>query len=185
VDAYGAQLAAHGEVLAQRRGELVERLAPHVRHAHARVSGVAEEAGIAYARGFEGASLEQALREAREEEQRGRSTAVGAHRDDVRLEVNGRDAGAFASEGQQRTLCLALKLAQARVLEEGAGEPPLLLLDDIFGELDKRRRAALLAYLPSHAQKIVTTTFTDWAQEQSLAGSVLEVEGGGVRERGR
>jgi DNA replication and repair protein RecF len=127
--------------------------------------------------------MEQALVSAREDEQRTRSSAVGAHRDDVRLEVNGRDAGAFASEGQQRTLCLALKLAQARVLEEGAGEPPLLLLDDIFGELDKRRRAALLAYLPSHAQKIITTTFTDWTDEQTLGGSVLEVEEGKVAER--
>jgi DNA replication and repair protein RecF len=97
--------------------------------------------------------------------------------------VNGRDAGSFASEGQQRTLCLALKLAQARVLEEGAGEPPLLLLDDIFGELDKRRRAALLTYLPSHSQKVITTTFMDWADEASLEGSVFEVESGRLAPR--
>ncbi len=181
VDAYGTQLALHGEVLVRCRADLVERLAPHVSEAHARVSGAMEEARIAYARGYEGESMAQALMDAREEEQRARSTAVGAHRDDVRLEVNGRDAGSFASEGQQRTLCLALKLAQARVLEEGAGEPPLLLLDDIFGELDKRRRAALLAHLPAHAQKIITTTFMDWAGEDGVRGSVFEVEGGGAR----
>jgi DNA replication and repair protein RecF len=184
VDAYGAQLASHGEVLARCRAELVERLAPHVRHAHAQVSGASEEAAIAYARGYDGASMEQALLEARDGEQRTRTTAAGAHRDELQLAVNGRDAGSFASEGQQRTLCLALKLAQARVLEEGAGEPPLLLLDDIFGELDKRRRAALLAYLPSHAQKVITTTFMDWADEESLGGAVYEVEGGKATRRG-
>ena len=80
-------------------------------------------------------------------------------------------------------MCLALKLAQARVLEEDAGEPPLLLLDDIFGELDKRRRAALLAYLPSHSQKVITTTFMDWADEASLEGSVYEIEAGKVMAR--
>jgi len=183
VDAYGAQLAAHGEVLARCRALLAERLAPHVKQAHAQVSGATEEAGMAYVRGFEGASMEEALVAAREDEQRSRSSAVGVHRDEVRLEVNGRDAGAFASEGQQRTLCLALKLAQARVLEEGAGEPPMLLMDDIFGELDKRRRAALLAYLPSHTQKVITTTFTDWADEESLAARVYEVESGRIAAR--
>jgi DNA replication and repair protein RecF len=183
VDAYGTQLALHGEVLARCRAALVEELMPHVREAHAQVSGAMEEASISYVRGFAGESLEQSLRDAREDEQRTRSTAVGTHRDELRLEINGRDAGAFASEGQQRTLCLALKLAQARVLEEGAGEPPLLLLDDIFGELDKRRRAALLAHLPSHAQKIITTTFVDWV-EDGLAGVVMDVEGGTVVPRG-
>ena len=183
VDAYGSQLAAHGEVLARCRAELIKRLAPHVQHAHAAVSGATEDAAIAHVRGFEGGSLEQALLDAREDEQRARSTAAGAHRDDVSLQVNGRDAGAFASEGQQRTLCLALKLAQARVLEEGAGEPPLLLLDDIFGELDKRRRTALLEHLPSHAQKIITTTFMDWVDEETLAGSVFEVDAGRVAGR--
>jgi DNA replication and repair protein RecF len=183
VDAYGAQLAIHGEVLARCRAELVHRLAPHVQEAHAAVSNATEDAAVAYVRGFEGGSLEQALLDAREAEQRTRSTAVGAHRDELRLEVNARDAGAFASEGQQRTLCLALKLGQARVLEEGAGEPPLLLLDDIFGELDKRRRKALLKHLPSHAQKIITTTFMDWVDEESLEGSVFEVEAGKVARR--
>jgi DNA replication and repair protein RecF len=183
VDAYGAQLAAHGEILTRRRAELVHRLAPYVQEGHAAVSGATEDAAAAYVRGFEGGSLEQALLDARETEQRTRSTAVGAHRDELRLEVNGRDAGAFASEGQQRTLCLALKLGQAKVLEEGAGEPPLLLLDDIFGELDKRRRKALLEHLPSHAQKIITTTFMDWADEESLEGSVFEVEAGKVARR--
>lgn len=184
VDAYGAQLALHGEVLARCRADLVEKLRPQVMRAHAAVSGAAEEAGISYARGYMGDTLQQALVEAREDEQRTRSTAVGIHRDDVTLQINQRDAGAFASEGQQRTLCLALKLAQASVLEDGAGEPPLLLLDDIFGELDKRRRAALLGYLPTHAQKIITTTFVDWVGEGALSGQVFEVEAGTVTAGG-
>ena len=56
-------------------------------------------------------------------------------------------------------------------------------MDDIFGELDKKRRAALLAHLPAHGQKIITTTFTDWVDEESLQGSVFEVEAGKVAGR--
>ncbi|WP_075087046.1 hypothetical protein [Verrucomicrobium spinosum] len=92
--------------------------------------------------GYPGEDLEAALMEVRDSEARLRTTQVGVHRDDLALTIHGRPAGAFASEGQQRTLCLALKLAQARVLEEAQGEPPLLLIDDIFGELDKTRRQA-------------------------------------------
>ena len=67
-----------------------------------------------------------------------------------------------ASEGQQRTLVLALKLGAARLLARHFGTPPLLLLDDIFGELDPQRRNALLAALPADSQRIITTTHLDW-----------------------
>ncbi|WP_170156929.1 DNA replication/repair protein RecF [Roseimicrobium gellanilyticum] len=183
VDAYSKLVATHGELLSACRDELITRLQPHVRAAHQALSGGAEEGMLTYQRGYEGSSLEEELSRARSEEERSRSTARGPHRGDVLLEINGRAAGSFASEGQQRTLCLALKLAQARVLEEGRGEPPLLLMDDIFGELDKARRQALLANLPGKAQKIITTTFVDWADEESLQGSVFEVESGRLTQR--
>ena len=185
VDAYTRLVAEHGAVLAACRADLVTRLQPHIREAHARLSGGGEEAGAVYARGYEIESLEEELRLARAEEERLRVTARGVHRDDLALQINGRAAGAFASEGQQRTLCLALKLAQARVLEEGRGEPPLLLMDDIFGELDKTRRRALLANLPPNAQKIITTTFVDWATESLPDAHVWEVEAGAVRVPGK
>ncbi|HSI62032.1 MAG TPA: DNA replication and repair protein RecF, partial [Candidatus Saccharimonadia bacterium] len=183
VDAYSKLVATHGEMLAACRAELVERLQPHVRHAHHALSSGAEEGTLTYLRGYEGNHLEEELAQARSEEERSRSTARGPHRDDVLLEINGRAAGSFASEGQQRTLCLALKLAQARALQDGRGEPPLLLMDDIFGELDKTRRQALLAHLPSHAQKIITTTFVDWAGESGLDALIYEVEAGSVRPK--
>jgi DNA replication and repair protein RecF len=75
----------------------------------------------------------------------------------------------FASEGQQRTLVLALKLGAARLLERHFGAPPLLLLDDIFGELDLARRNALLAALPDNAQKLITATHLDWMPAQMPA----------------
>lgn len=183
VEAYSKLLDVHGETISACRHELVERLLPHVKQAHSQLSSETEKAAVVYVRGYEGDSLLQALGDKRAEEERGRTTACGLHRDDLLLEVNGRPAAAFASEGQQRTLCLALKLAQARVLEEGRGEPPLLLMDDIFGELDKRRRRALLQHLPQGSQKVITTTFVDWAEESELKELVYEVEAGRVRPR--
>ena len=98
------------------------------------------------------------LARARPEEERLRQTTVGPHRDDLRLQVDGMAAAQFASEGQQRTIALALKLAQAHIFADEAEPGPLLLIDDIFGELDAARRNALLAHLPNDSQKLVTAT---------------------------
>ena len=88
-------------------------------------------------------------------------------------------ASQYASEGQQRTIALALKIAQARVFAAREGTPPLLLIDDIFGELDPARRNRLLRSLPGETQKLVTATNIAWQEEQTddpvfqLAGGVL------------
>ncbi len=108
-----------------------------------------------------GADFAAALAEARREDARLRQTSVGPHRDDVHFFLN-EIASDYASEGQQRTLVLALRLGASRLLERHFGAPPLLLLDDIFGELDLDRRSALLAALPVAAQKLITTTHLEW-----------------------
>jgi len=102
-----------------------------------------------------------------------RQTVVGPHRDDIDLFLDGQVAQDYASEGQQRTLALALKIAQARIFaEEGAS--PLLLLDDIFGELDPGRRNALLATLPPDTQKLVTVTSLQW-RDDSSSGPIFDL----------
>jgi DNA replication and repair protein RecF len=93
--------------------------------------------------------------------------------------LNSLAAASFASEGQQRTIALALKIAQARHIEASQKSPPVLLLDDIFGELDTARRNRLLKALPQSAQTLITTTFLDWVRDDmaievfSLAGKSL------------
>lgn len=180
-DSYGRILDANAAVVRRCRGELVRRMQPWIGGAQRALGGAAEMATAEYRPGFEGESLQAALEESRELESRTRQTAAGTHRDELVLRVDGRDAGAFASEGQQRTLSLALKLAQARVLAEERGVAPLLLLDDVFGELDPERRRALLDYLPRDSQKIVTTTFLDWMTEESGDALVLQAGQGTVR----
>ena len=89
------------------------------------------------------------------------STLVGPHRDDIVFELAGRDLAAFASRGQQRTAILAFKLAELDLLTAFDGRPPLLLLDDVFSELDPERRSHLVRRIAALPQAFVTTTTLD------------------------
>jgi recombinational DNA repair ATPase RecF len=84
-------------------------------------------------------------------------------------------ASDFASEGQLRTLALALKLAQGKLLEQRSGKLPIYLMDDIFGELDPGRRNALMNHLPAGAQKWITTTHLDWLKETRAVEGIVRL----------
>lgn len=102
--------------------------------------------------------LLRALR-AKEREERARSTSlVGPHRDDITFTIGGRDARAFASQGQQRTIALSWKLGEVMVVTDVSGQPPVLLLDDVMSELDEKRRHALTRFVGTTTQTFVTTT---------------------------
>ena len=173
IAAYDPPLLEHGAKLGAMRGRLVERLGPLAAKAHSQISGVEEKLELQFAPGNE-EDFARDLAESRARELRLRQTVVGPHRDDVDLLVQGKKAAQFASEGQQRTVALALKIAQARMFAEEEGAPPLLLIDDIFGELDPGRRNALLQHLPADAQKLVTATTMQW-REKEMDGSVFEL----------
>ena len=89
------------------------------------------------------------------------STVIGPHRDDLAFDLAGRDLAGFASRGQQRTAILAFKLAELDLLTELDGRPPLLLLDDVFSELDPLRRSHLVRRIAELPQAFVTTTTLD------------------------
>ena len=184
VEAYDQPLLDAGGLLTQLRRSLVEELAPWVRQAQQRIRVAAnspgtperlEELTLQYHGGGEG-DFPSALRASREEENRLRQTLVGPHRDDLLLQLDGQAASMFGSEGQQRTLALALKLGQAGLLQSIWKAPPLLLLDDIFGELDPLRRNALLAALPAGGQQLIATTHLDWL-DGPPDGPVWRVQG--------
>jgi DNA replication and repair protein RecF len=176
-DAFARVMDGFARTLWQRRAELCTALGPEVSLAHAKLSDGVENVRITHQFTSDpDLGLFEALLTVREEEARMRSTAFGPHRDDIGLSLNDLDATTFASEGQQRSFALALKLAQAQVLEHACGSPPLMLMDDVFGELDAHRRRALLSCLPPGTQKIITTTNLDWADADHLSGRVFGVE---------
>ncbi len=161
---YEEILIEHGKILIDVRAQLVSELAPFAVEAQRAVSGKDEPLTLNYLPAS-GPDLRESLFQARERETRLRQAVVGPHRDELDLRLHGMPAADFASEGQQRTLALALKLAQGKLLEKRGGKLPIYLMDDIFGELDLSRRNALMNHLPQQAQKWITTTHLDWLKE--------------------
>ena len=124
-------------------------------------------------------ALTRRLEETAEKEAWNGTTLIGPHRDDVVFELEGRDLAGFASRGQQRTAILALKLAELDVLTTLDGRPPLLLLDDVFSELDPDRRAHLVRRIAELPQAFVTTTtLDDLDPALRAAGASWSVEAG-------
>lgn len=181
-DAFARVMDGFAQVIWQRRAELCDALATQVAEAHASLSEGTETARIALeCMRIHAPSLFEALMLRREEESRARSTALGPHRDDIAMFLNDRDASTFASEGQQRSFALSMKIAQAHALEAASGSAPLMLIDDVFGELDGHRRRALLRLLPAGTQKLITTTHLEWAGAEALDCAVYQVEGGDLQ----
>ncbi|HYJ06014.1 MAG TPA: DNA replication and repair protein RecF [Chthoniobacterales bacterium] len=174
IAAYEAPLLEHGSKLGGMRAKLVERLAPLAAAAHREISGTGETLQLRFAPGNSD-DFASDLANSHAQELRLRQTIVGPHRDDIELLVEAKTANQYASEGQQRTVALALKIAQARIFLMEEGTAPLLLIDDIFGELDPVRRNALLQHLPAEAQKFVTATSMQW-RENVGEGPVFELE---------
>jgi DNA replication and repair protein RecF len=179
-DAYGRVMDGFARTLTAHRSDLSTWLQPEVRALQDKLSG-GENARVTYSPNVNESGLQEMLLGLRHEEERTRSTAAGIHRDDLILEIRDRMADSFASEGQQRTLALSLKIGQARVIQQQRGAAPLLLIDDIFGELDKSRRRAVLNCLPADSQKIITTTHLDWAEAGDVRGHTYEVGEWGTR----
>jgi DNA replication and repair protein RecF len=147
-------VAALGGVLARARSEAVAELAPLAAAGHAAISG-GEELELGYSGPPD--DLAGALLSALDEDLRRGTTSVGPHRDDLTVLIGGTDARSFASQGQQRTAVVSLKLAESDLIEKRTGERPILLLDDVLSELDPARREELLARVGEGGQVIVTS----------------------------
>ncbi|MGI8437335.1 MAG: DNA replication/repair protein RecF [Chthoniobacterales bacterium] len=170
--AYDAPLLEHGAKLSRMRASLVDRLKSHAGDAHHQISAQTEALELRFAPGNSD-DFAADLERSRAQETRLRQTVVGPHRDDLALLVDSKAAAQFASEGQQRTVALALKIAQARVFAAEEQTAPLLLIDDIFGELDPERRNRLLEALPRDSQKLITATALRW-RETVADGPIFE-----------
>lgn len=163
IRAYEELLVEHGTVLMETRRHMISELQPLVQSAHRLISRSAEDVAMQYLPAS-GSDLRESIQQSRKREQRTRQSVVGPHRDDLSLRIHRMPASEFGSEGQQRTLALALKLAQGKLLAAIGNRTPIYLLDDIFGELDPTRRNALMSNLPDDAQKWITTTHLNWLE---------------------
>lgn len=156
LDVWDSKLAAVGDELGALRAAALERLSPLVTDALQAVAGVRGEVTIRYAAPWFADGLAEALTIARRDDVRRGVTTVGPHRDELEIMLNGMPARTHASQGEQRSLALALRLAGHELVRATTGVAPLLVLDDVFSELDDERSAALVAALPS-GQTLLTS----------------------------
>ncbi len=182
LDAFERVMAEHGAGLVRSRRQALAALASDLTAAYAHIADRAEPAAFAYVADVDD-DTEEGLRAKLESGRRRdlalRSTGSGPHRDDFDFLLHEREAKAFASEGQQRALVLSLRLAQAAWFRAKRQVQPVLLADDVLGELDPVRRERFWSAVPKEAQVIATGTT---APDESLGTwQVFAVEGGGFR----
>jgi len=185
LDSFTRELVSLGNQVMQARRELAPRLSALTRLAYRQIARDAEELRLEYEPSVkEDFAAELAKQRGRERVYR--TTLVGPHRDELRLLLDERAAAQFASEGQKRSLAVALKMAQAEYLTGLHGAPPILLIDDVMGELDAGRRAGLLPLLErshqSSGQVFMTCTEENWPRELGRRLQRWEISAGALRD---
>lgn len=192
LDAWNGQLVPAGVSLARRRASFVARMAPLVQDYYRALSGQREQVTVRYLscladrQGAVTAGAEEAfvrgLADAAQEELRRGTTLMGPHRDDLLFRLDDREVRHHASQGQLRSLILAVKMAEIAIAEERFGAPPILLLDDLASELDRQRTSNMLAYLKGKPIQVFITTTDQTAVPfpEGIDARLFRVEDGAV-----
>ena len=160
LDLWDAQLVRFGRELIRLRASFIEELNEIIYGIHFHLSGNKETLTVKYEPNTAETDLEKALKKNRPQELRQKMTLTGPHRDDLNFIINETDIRKFGSQGQQRTAALSLKLAEIELVKKTVKDYPVLLLDDVLSELDKKRQEHLLSEI-RHIQTIITCTGLD------------------------
>ncbi len=184
IEGFTREMVAVGTQIIRYRHELLPLFAPLAKCAYARIAGGQEELSVEYQPAVRN-DFEVELAQSRGRERLLCSTLIGPHRDELQLLIAGRSTAQFGSEGQKRSLAIALKMAQAEYLNSIHGTAPLLLIDDVMGELDVSRRRAFLPLLQqaqnARTQVFMTATEENWPRELGRELIRWEIRGGEVR----
>jgi DNA replication and repair protein RecF len=192
LEPWNEALVKEGSAIAGARARMVSGMEGRLTEAYAGIAGDGKAVGFAYRGTFDAEGrpeetevrMREALEASAAEEKRARTTVVGPHRDDIEIRLGGREARFSVSQGEQRTLAFGLRVAQKRYLEMETGKEPVLLLDDVFSELDAGRRGRVLEFAGAESQALITTTeIPPGSEGDRLTGSggkVLKVEQGRV-----
>jgi DNA replication and repair protein RecF len=187
---WNEQLAQKAAKILQKRMAAIHKISLLARLAQRSLTGRDENLEITYVASvnlreeanqdeIKGAILDALEREKKEEARLGQ-TLVGPHRDDVVFTINGMNARLFASQGQQRTLVLALKLAELEFIKGETGDFPILLFDDVFSELDDKRRQLLVETIDGRVQTFITGTEAEKLGTFRNSGKIFHIKQGEV-----
>jgi DNA replication and repair protein RecF len=190
MESWNEQLARQGAAVLQKRMNAIHRIGLLARLTHRNMTGRDENLEIFYCstvpvkepnkREMIYQAFLSALEEKKEEEARFGQTLVGPHRDDAIFYINGKNARIYGSQGQQRTLILALKLAEVEYVKGETGENPILLFDDVFSELDGQRRGLLVESIDGRVQTFITGTEAEKLGTFKQSGRMFTVSNGKV-----
>lgn len=187
IEIWNEQLASLAGPIIKTRKSFIEKLKEPARRALKNLSKETEELTIDYV-GAKGNTVDElkgeilkALEFNLERDIELGYTSIGPHRDDVKFSLNGMDARAFASQGQQRSIVLALKVAEAEIFTRELGEPPVLVLDDVFSELDTRRQTKMYETIAPYQSVITGTSFKfqkeiDYTNFRVVSGKVKRMK---------
>lgn len=184
IDIWDRALVEVSEKIYLERKKFVEEIAPYAQKAHEYISNTKENLLLNYKTGcmkevgnnFK-EKYNKLLKDNFDKDYKFGYTTLGPHRDDILISLNGNDVRNFASQGQQRTAALSLKLAELEIIKERVGEYPILLLDDVFSELDEQRREKLIKFA-DRTQTFITCTEID----NKLTGQIYEVKDGIIKK---
>jgi DNA replication and repair protein RecF len=166
-----------GTELGDERARLIAHISPRVSKAYEELAEKATPIGLVYEPEWRRIGLASELQTSRMDDIRRGTSTVGPHRDDIELLINGLPARTHASQGEQRTLALAMRLAVHRMVTEEFGSPPVLILDDVLSELDPSRAAALLRHFPE-GQVLITTA--GYLPEAAHPDRIVRIQQGAV-----
>ncbi|NLH72806.1 MAG: DNA replication/repair protein RecF [Verrucomicrobia bacterium] len=187
LDGFTNEVVRAGNEIMKQRRNLAPKLGEMLRLAYRNMSGAPEELRTIYKPSVDG-DLAVALAQSRQRERVQRITLFGPHRDDLVLLLDDKPASVYASEGQKRTIALAMKMAQTEYVTALTGSPPILLIDDVMGELDNKRRAGFLPLLElarkSGGQVFLTCTAENWPHDLALDLTRWRVQNGRLSKVG-
>lgn len=176
IDIWDRALSDLANKIYKERRVFLEELSPFAKKAHEYLSGGKEKIEIVYKSSFEGDDYEQkmikSLSRNLEKDFKLGYTSVGVHRDEIDIYLDGVEVKNFGSQGQQRTTALSLKLAELEFIKNRVGEYPILLLDDVFSELDSERRKKLLNFT-SKTQTLITCT--EFEKVKNFDGKIFQI----------
>ena len=182
------QLCAQAGKIIKARNEFLTELAPVASQKHEILSDGKEELQMRTESGYSGSEEEIAdamnenLRNAFDKDMRLGFTTIGPHRDDIKFTLNGADVRVFGSQGQQRTVALSIKLAEAEIFKARTGEYPILILDDVLSELDRKRQRKLVSAIDG-IQTIFTATGFDRALFKGKQATKFTIANGKIKKK--
>lgn len=179
---YNEQLCKYGASIIEARDRFIRDLSVIVKEKHKELTDGAEDLSMTYEPDVKAKDLEKEILLSAEREERMGAAMTGPHRDDICFKVNGVDLRHFGSQGQQRTGALSLKLSEIALMENATGEKPVLLLDDVLSELDRKRQDMLLSSLTGVQVFITSTGIDDLIERRFRMDRIFFVDKGKVTD---